>query len=204
MKILYIGCGKHFDVIEHFTECNEFVFIDSRPLNQHGYDYYYKQFYDKTFVNCIITSLEKLGFNFISSNVLTNEFSEILKSNLESTKLVFKNGNKKVNYYISTSIPHHLYVDELKNDIRSCDTLLVSGHHPSYQVLDYLPPTITFIGYSDTWFPNPYKNNKDDYTSVEAILNNEINIKEFILVNYNTGFTKQFTNYKEFYDSKNI
>jgi len=203
MKILYIGCGEHFDIIKHFTECNEFILVDSRPLNQYGYDYYNKQLYNSSFVNKIITLLKDIEFNLIHTNVLTNEFPEILRQNLESTKLVFENGNKKVNYYISTSIPHHLYLNELKDDIRSCDTLLISGHHPSYQILDYLPPSITFIGYSVTWYPNPNNFYKDEYNCINAIINKKINVKDFILVDFTTGVKTHFTNYKEFYDSKN-
>lgn len=204
MKILYIGCGEHFDVIKHFTECNEFVFIDSKPLNEYGFDYYYRQYYKNTFIDSITTSLKKLGFNLINYKVLTDNFSEIIKPYLESTLFSFTNQNKKINYYISTGIPQHLYIEDIQNDIKSCDALLISGHHPSYQLLEYLQNNITFIGYNDTWFPNPYKDDKDNYTSIDAIINNEINIKEFILVNNNTGVKQHFTNYKEFYYCKNV
>jgi hypothetical protein len=200
MKIFYIGTGEHFDVIEHFTDCNEFVFIDSKPINDYGYDYYYRFYYKTTFVNDITNKLNTLGFNLVDIKTLTKNFTEIHKPYLESTLMIFTNQHRKIKYYISTSIPLHLYVDELLNDIKTCDTLLVSGHHPSYQIVQYLPNEITFIGYSDTWYPNPYKNDKDSYTSMEAIINNEINIKEFILVNYNTGVKQNFTNYKEFYN----
>ena len=45
MKILYIGAGEHFDVINHFPDCNEFVLVDFKPMNDYGFDYYYRPFY---------------------------------------------------------------------------------------------------------------------------------------------------------------
>ena len=200
MKILYIGSGEHVDVIEHFTDCNEFVFIDSKPINDYGYDYYYRFYYKPTFVNDITNKLNTLGFNLIDCKTLTNNFTEIHKPYLESTLMTFTNQHRTIKYYISTSIPQHLYVDELLNDIKSCDTLLVSGHHPSYQIVQYLPNDITFIGYSNTWYPKPITSYTDDYTSITAIVKNELHVSKFILVDYTSGNKSVFTTYNDFYN----
>jgi len=209
MKILYIGIGEHFNVIEHFTDCNEFIFIDSRPINEYGYDYYYRPFYRQQFVDTITESLNKLDFILEDSKILTDNFSEINRPYLESTKLKFANKNpcekqnKQINYYISTCIPNHLHLADLQNDIRTCDAIIISGHHPAYDILELLPTPHTFIGYSETWFPKP-----NEFT--EPLLNNYVDaiaskdkkhiIKEFIFVNNSTGNKKTFKNYKEFYD----
>jgi hypothetical protein len=206
MKILYIGIGDHFDVIEHFTDCNEFIFIDSRPINEYGYDYYYRPFYRPLFVDTISGSLNKLDFILEDSKILTNNFSEINRPYLESTKLKFVNKNiyenpcekqnKQITYYISTCIPNHLHLTDLQNDIRTCDTIIISGHHPAYDILELLPTPHTFIGYSETCFPKPNEFTEpllNNYVDAIASKDNQYMIKEFILVNNKTGNKKTFT-----------
>jgi len=199
MKILYIGVGKHFDVIKHFTECNEFVFIDSKPLNEYGYYYYHRSFYSPAFVKTIVDELKELGFILQEKKVLTDNFTEINKEDLECTKMIFSNDNKKIIYYISTSIPYHLDIKELQEDIGKCNTLLISGHHPAYQVLNYLETPFLFIGYKDTWYP---LNNNDSYTSMEAIIKNPKIVKQYILVDNITGSRTIFETYQDFYNGK--
>ena len=87
MKILYIGAGEHFDVICHFPDCNEFVLVDSKPINDYGFEYYYRPFYRPNFVENITLQLKQFGFNLADSKILTNNFTEITKPFLESTKL---------------------------------------------------------------------------------------------------------------------
>ena len=216
MKILYIGTGDHFDVIEHFTDCNQFIFIDSRPINDYGYDYYYRPFYRPEFVGAITESLKKLGFNLEDSKILTNNFNEINMPYLESTKLKFVNKhksdkqNRNITYYISTGIPTHLHLTDLQNDIQSCDTIIISGHGPSIQILDMLPIPHTFIGYSKTCFPDPHdllehkKQSAEPFDYVDAIASSNTQehniIKDFILVDNTTGNKKTFKNYKDFHD----
>jgi hypothetical protein len=207
MKILYIGVGEHFDVIEHFTDCNEFIFVDSRPINDYGYDYYYKPFYRSQFVATISESLKKLGFILEHSAILTNNFTEINRPYLESTKLTFTNKNlitkenRHITYYISTSIPNHLQLIDLQNDIRSCNAILISGFHPANDILELLPTPHTFIGYSETVYPKPYEMTSEPENYIDVIAKDTYQeIKEFILVNNITGDKTTFSNYKAFYD----
>ena len=38
-KILYIGAGKDINPIKYFPDTKQFVFIDSQPRNEYGFEY---------------------------------------------------------------------------------------------------------------------------------------------------------------------
>jgi hypothetical protein len=85
---------------------------------------------------------------------------------------------------------------DLQNDIRTCDTIIISGHHPAYDILELLPTPHTFIGYSETCFPKPNEFTEpllNNYVDAIASKDNQYMIKEFILVNNKTGNKKTFT-----------
>ena len=46
-KILYFGAGLDLSPLSLFKSIRTFVFVDSLPRNEYGYDYYYKPFYRK-------------------------------------------------------------------------------------------------------------------------------------------------------------
>lgn len=107
------------------------------------------------------------------------------RANLISTKFIFKSHDTIVSYYISTCLPDHLYSSILQNDLRECDTLLISGHYPPSQVLDYIRKPIRFIGYSETWYPSleEIEELPVEYDFIKKIGTGNKLISEYILVN---------------------
>ena len=163
-KILYIGAGLHTEVINHFKDVKEFVFIDSQPRTEFGHYYYYKPFY-RDIYDKLINKLENDHFKLYDKIQLTNNFEEINKPHLESTKLCFKKDNSdiKLNYYISTSLPHDYYDNELlQNEIKECNTLLISGHYPHYIFTYDIKKPFDLILYSDTAYIKSIENIEED------------------------------------------
>ena len=89
-KILYIGAGLHTEVINHFENVKEFVFIDSQPRTEYGYRYYYRPFY-RDIYDKLINKLKDNDFTLYDSIQLTNNFEEINKKYLEATLLKYLN-----------------------------------------------------------------------------------------------------------------
>lgn len=187
-KCLYTGSGLHIECIHdlnsYFQNDNkfiEFVFIDSLPRNEYGFDYYYRPIYHKDFVKNLIEKCKEYNFVLHDTIVFTEKYTEINVPYLESTLFLFINETtgQKLKYYISTSIPYDFHNnDMLKRDISSCTHLIISGYFPIYDVLDYLPKPVSVIGYSNTFFPKNVQEYKehlyiDNELVVMALLNND-------------------------------
>lgn len=221
-QILYIGVNLHLEVLQHFPD-KHFILIDSLPLNEYGFDYYSRYYYHENFVDKLQNKFEKYGFQLINTNILTNNFEEINKKYLEATLLEYlnKTTNQIVHYYISTCIPLHLHnrnlyssktetIPQLLEDIKQCDSLLICGHMPHYDIYEYLTGQIGLIGYTDTIFPNLNtklfikSNNKSSYLEDDNKILNKLEknkkINEYIAVNYNTGEKHIFQSYNAFYE----
>jgi len=205
-KILYIGAGLHTEVIEHLKKIKsikEFVFIDSQPRTEFGCYYYYKPFY-RDIYDKLINKLDKMNFKLYDKIKLTNNFEEINKPHLESTKLCFKNINKdKLNYYISTSLPNDYYDNKiLQEEIKECDTLIISGHYPNSIFINDIKKPFDLILYSDSFYFKNFDNIEDEEknTIIEYILKYPENVKTYTYVNSKTGNTNIFNTYNNFYN----
>lgn len=200
-KILYIGAGLHTEVINDFTETKEFIFIDSQPRTEFGCEYYYKSFYRDIF-NSLLNKLNSVNFILINKIKLTNKFEKYNVPNLESTKLIFTNNSSNINYYISTSLPYDYDNYVLHNDIKNCDTLLISGHYPNIIFLNHIQKPFNLILYSDTYYPrniNDLDINNEENLIISYILKNPNQIKSYTLVDYNTGNKYSYNTYDDFY-----
>ena len=204
-KILYTGAGLHTEIINHFKDVKEFVFIDSQPRTEYGYRYYYKPFY-RDIYDKLINKLENDNFKLYDKIQLTNNFEEINKPHLESTKLCFKNTNNiKLNYYISTSMPYDYYDNEiLQNEIKECDTLIISGHYPHFIFIEDIKKPFDLILYSNTFYIKDLDKIEDDEdaknTIIEYILKYPENVKSYTYVNSKTGDKNLFNTYNDFYN----
>lgn len=191
-QFLYIGTNLHIEPINHFPHVNKFIFIDSLPLNNYGFDYYYRPYYDKTFVSSLIQKFDSFGFSFIQSTQLTKNFDEINIPHLESTLLVFKNKERIVHYYISTCIPLYTNynISQLDDDISNSDSLIISGHFPHGSILKLMKHKINFIGYSQTYYPrtiDEITQEDDEYYSAigDILLSTEPLFQKFIFIHEN-------------------
>lgn len=212
-QILYIGVNLHLEVLKDFSD-KDFILIDSLPLNEYGLDYYTRNFYCENFVDKLHDKFTELGFQLSYKNILTNNYEEINKKHLEATMLKYinKTTNKYVHYYISTCIPLHLYnknifsnktetILQLLEDIKQCDTLLICGHIPHYDIIQYLSSQITLIGYNSTVFPDINNKNyifdEEDKLIVELVKNNRI--INYIAVNKENCEKYSLQTYDKFY-----
>jgi hypothetical protein len=193
-KILYVGCGTHLEVLLHFQDTKEFVFIDTQPLSEYDATIYYKPFYRPNFINIVLSKLRKLNFMIQSVTNLDKKYYKkifTLKQKLyylfyrkpeyiNPSLLTFYNIHTKqtIKYYVSTDIDN-TNISELHNDIKSCDTLLVSGYFPSINYLKYFTTPIKFIGYSNTCY-NIDKDNSEN-NIIQYFYRNKDLIQQYIL-----------------------
>jgi hypothetical protein len=216
-KILYFGAGTHLEPIIHFSETSEFVFGDSMPRTEFGFNYYKREYYRKYFLSQLEHKITELKLTLCDRKVLTNNYSEINVSNLESECLYLSNFKynlrstknlslKNIKYYISTALPYDLFDNnELQHDIETCDSLLICGHHPNIKIIKYLKKPFNIIGYSNTWFPKNINELKEEDSSYEQniltwITENPYFVKSYTAVNRENGEKYIFNNYKDFCD----
>lgn len=210
-KILYFGAGLDLSPLSLFKSIRTFVFVDSLPRNEYGYDYYYKPFYRKKFVNKLIDKVESQGLTLISKEVFTNNYEEINVKDLDSSLLYFCNKQEletSLYYYISTAIPNDLHDnDKLIKHIRDCDAVFVSGYEP-VQILDYLTKPFHFIGISGTWYPENIKKYTNEHPDAcYHVINNRLfyhlltNDKDVLSYTFIDRNNKMFVckTYDEFY-----
>jgi hypothetical protein len=85
---------------------------------------------------------------------------------------------------------------------------LVSGHHPHFSIVNHLKFPLHFIGYSNTYFPKNLsdflrEDPENENTFVAWMLENPSKILSYTHVDYETGDTKIFKNYDQFYGEYN-
>ena len=202
-KILYSGAGLHTEIINHFKDVKEFVFIDSQPRTEYGHRYYYKPFY-RDIYDKLINKLENDNFKLYDKIQLTNNFEEINKPHLESTKLCFKNNKDiKLNYYISTSLPYDYYDNDLlHNEIKECNTLLISGYYPHHIFTYDIKKPFHLILYSDTVYPKTIEDIEEDEQKsvIKYMFKYPQDIKSYTYLDIDTGNKIIFNTYNEFYN----
>ena len=210
-KILYVGAGTHVEPLVHFSDTKEFIFIDSRPLNEYGYNYYARYFYRPLFLTELKINLSKYNFNQYDKLQLTNLFTEINQEHLEASKLFFSDrkglnlrSERSLIYYISTGFPQRYYDIEknLREDLKDVDSVLVSGHNPHGIFVKDIKKPFYFIGYSGTVFPKNLDsclNDDEDRNSIMSyILKNPRDVKSYVHITED-GKKSFFNSYEDFY-----
>lgn len=209
-NILYIGSGLHVDVLKHFENTNNFVFIDSQPKNEYGLEYYYRPFYKEDFVKILQDKLSYQCFKKYDKITFSNNFQEINKKDLDSSCIYFYNrygknlrSEKSLKYFISTNIPNDIYKNKyLELEISQCNTVIVSGHDPHQSFVNFINKPFYFIGYSDTYYPKKIENcldNLDKDSIISYILQNPDSIISYTHVCFETGKKNTFKSYNDFY-----
>ncbi len=189
-KVLYFGAWDHIEVVNYFSDCNEFVLIDTQPRSEHDEkDYFYEEFYRPNFIDRIIDKLTKdfkYGFTLtdkieLEPNYMSKELSDNFPY-INPHLFIFNNStnNKIIKYYISTNILFNMN-SMLENDINSSDTLYVAGYAPDVKLLKYLNKKINFVGDSETVYFYERAPDENDIIS-NYISNNIINEWSYYLV----------------------
>jgi hypothetical protein len=216
-SLLYIGAGTHLDIFKHFPYVEKFVLVDTLPRGYSNFNDSINKFdhecYVKNFIGNLITQMCKNNFMLTSIRQIDKKyykkifntkqkiyyklFAHKIPEFINPSLLIFNNikSNQMVKYYISTSIQYNL-TNELEQDIKETDGLIVCGHHPDKTLLDILDRPIKFYGYSSTCFS--YEPEYLDNTIIEWLYENPNSIykyfNEFYTVNYDGGKITQVEN----------
>ncbi len=216
-SLLYIGAGTHLDIFKHFPYVEKFILVDTQPRGYCNYNDSKNIFdygcYVKSFIGNLITQMCKNNFMLTSITKLDKKyykkifntkqkiyyklFKHKIPEFINPSLLVFNNikSNQMVKYYISTSIEYNL-TNELYQDIKETDGLIVSGHNPNLKLLDILDRPIKFYGYSSTCFS--YEPEESECGIVDWLYENPTYsckyFNEFYSVNYNSGKIIQVEN----------
>lgn len=177
---VYVGAGLDLKIIKNIPEVKNFVFIDSLPNSKFGIDENWTR--DSSYIfSCICPGWAP----FINTYSRPNFISDLKKTAIkEDFKLVSEEVNKNlkfeykdqtINYFINTSIPHHLPL--IKNNIKNFDHLIITRFFPHHNILNYSTKNITFWGNTNTIYKNIENNclynNKENKDTVIYKLNNE-------------------------------
>tara|TARA_Y100000591_G_scaffold279618_1_gene258229 strand:+ start:951 stop:1619 length:669 start_codon:yes stop_codon:yes gene_type:complete len=177
---VYVGAGLDLKIIKNIPEVKNFVFIDSLPNSKFGIDENWTR--DSSYIfSCICPGWAP----FINTYSRPNFISDLKKTAIkEDFKLVSEEVNKNlkfeykdqtINYFINTSIPHHLPL--IKNNIKNFDHLIITRFFPHHTILNYTTKNITFWGNTNTIYNNIQNNclynNQENKDTVIYKLNNE-------------------------------
>jgi hypothetical protein len=222
IKLLYIGAGLHIEPVKHFPQTKNFVFIDSQPRSEFDSSYpkFYSKFYRSNFLNDLVDSCLYYGFILDYYTVLDKTYykkiiskkwyytSCIYKipSDINPVMLVFYNSRtqQKLTYYASTNIIFNMS-KTLKNDISTCDGIIVSGYFPEKEVLNYFVSPKMLFGYTDTsYILDSISSNENNilYFLHNCICNRPYYFTEFYMVHNNSGAIIKCKDFKNFVESQ--
>ena len=146
MKAVYIGAGLDIEPLN--LHINDFIYIDSLPFSEHGTTAY-TEYHEE--ITC--TKKTRIRNLFSRPRFLTTLEENMSEKGYKIVKrtgdfIVFKN-TKKIKYYYSCSFPEFVE-DELRNELKTCDTIIACGYNPDPVILDYIKPRPLFIGNNNT------------------------------------------------------
>lgn len=220
-KLLYIGAGTHIEPVNHFKNTKEFVFIDTQPRSE--YDSFYpkfeKLFYKHTFYSTLVETCWEKGFMLEHIDEMDEKYYKKIMSFkkriqyfikgkkipalINPTLFVFRNTltEQVIHYYISTNIQFNMN-PILQEDIQSCDGIIVSGYHPTIELLQYIKRPIDFFGYSKTNYVIEKTDSNEDKQNIIYFLqtspcNSRYYFKDFFVMKEN-GKTISCTSFQNF------
>lgn len=221
-KILYICAEGDIKPVIHFPETKEFVFTDILPRSSLNWeDNHFRECnYSSNFVDNLIVSCKKYGFNLKSKIILDENYCKkiIPKSwyylswiykipnHIDPTMLVFcnKQTQQKITYYISTNIKFNMNT-LLKEDIASCDGLIVRTNSPETDILQYFTTPKVFFGYTDTCYSMYTEPNLGELFKQylihflhNCVCNTQYYFSKFYMVHHDTGKLTYCPNFAEF------
>jgi len=191
-KILYIGSWSHFKVTMDFDKTEEFVFIDTQPRSEFDREIFDPVMYRTRFYDHIMEKSKKYGFELKSTLTLDPSYSDKIKADPNipfvcPTLLTFEkaasanNIKQTIRYYISTNIIYNMS-EQLKSDIRTTDSLILSGYFPNKLVFKMLNSDIIIYCYTSTVYEF------DPAYDIENILSELQNVeKNYIIICSTTG-----------------
>ena len=192
MNAVYVGAGTDFQTIIWLPDNLNVLMIDSQPYSEFGPLVCEEK--DRTYngfsrINFIPKLLKIAGENDL--NLDCKSLTEITVSGLE----------KEVLYYVNTVIPHDL--TKIKSSINGFTNLIVMGHDPNYEIMNYTDKKVTFWGNLNTIYnlPDPkFLDRSDKYGVIYKLTIDTDFRNKFKSFNLLTGKNEyiSFTNWDTF------
>jgi hypothetical protein len=181
-KAVYIGAGTDLVPVIIIDNIKEFIYIDSQPFSEFG-----THAYDE--ITHISSSVEKKDRheNAFSRKYFLENLHKVMNQisfkliNSNDDYLIFTKDDRSLKYYYSCAFPD--YIDNnIIEDIKTCDTIIMVAHDPHNKIFEYLQKPINFIGDIHTI----YKSNKNDdnyeRSAFRYILENPNMIKKYYIM----------------------
>jgi len=173
-KAVYVGAGHDIIPVLVFRDIKKFIYIDSQPFSEHGTHVYTKD--SKSYFSKLETRILHENDNLFGRSNFIEEFQQLMKQNnfiLQSESkycLIYKNDHDQViKYHLSCSYPEFL-TDEIKSDIRECNTLILCGYFPHKNILSMMKDPKNLIGNCHTVYTYNKENDGDEKNKVTKYL----------------------------------
>lgn len=169
-KAIYVGAGNDILPLLCYPNIKKWIFIDSQPNNEFGPEYV-EEFSRPYFINDVINKFFMFEFE-INRLDDKEDFIEFIN---------FKT-DQKIKYYFNTYLPDN--IDQVQEEVKGWDTLIVAGHHPDSCIMDYKKRDYpsTFIGFTQTVYSDGDYDNQNNI--VTQIFNGKFKFDNYL---YNTS-----------------
>ena len=194
MNTVYVGAGADFQTIVWLPDNLNVLMIDSQPYSEFG--------------PLVCEENDRTGtyngfarINFIPRLLKTSGEYDLTLDCKSLTEINITGLEKDVLYYVNTVIPHDL--KKIRKSINGFTNLIVMGHDPNYEIMNYTDKKVTFWGNLNTVYnlPTPEYLDRCEKFGVIYKLNTDIDFRnKFKSYNLLTGNNKyiSFTNWETF------
>lgn len=187
-KALYIGAGLDILPVLLFPFLKEFIFIDSQPFSDHGTHAYYVE--DEKYISSYVLKKDRFE-NLFSRPTFLPSLEKVMNQNnfkpvqLTLDYILYQNNltNQTIKYYYSCSFPEYLD-NNIIDEIKSCNTIIVCGHHPDKVVLEYLQSPTYLIGDSRTVYKIDSDDDNFEKSLIKSILDTPSLISHYFLMKH--------------------
>jgi hypothetical protein len=185
-QAVYVGAGHDIIPVLVFRDIKKFIYIDSQPFSEHGTHVYTKDY--KSYFALLETRILHENDNLFGRPKFIEEFQHLMKQNnfiLQSESkycIIYKNDyDQVIKYHLSCSYPEFL-TNEIKSDIRECNTLILCGYFPHKNILSMMKDPKNVIGNCHTVYTYDDKDESNKVTryllEYPYILENYLLLKE--------------------------
>jgi hypothetical protein len=174
-KAVYIGAGTDIVPVLLFDTIDEYIYIDSQPFSEFGTETYIV----KTNTAKHVSRDERFFNDFSRGNFMEN-LIDVMKQNYfrivekNDDFLLFKNNKKTIKYYYSCAFPEYI-TEEMKDELKDCNVLILVGHDPHKDILKYIKLPTTIIASNNTVY-RPDSTDENYNRSTFRILNEDKNL----------------------------
>ena len=187
---IYIGAGTLLEPLQ-FIDADKIVCIDGQPFSEFGK--LASWINQPPFVNCPLIPCWYHKNAYSRSNFIPELKQaaktcglKLIKKEVDKYTFVNKKTKQTIIYYINTGMPDD--TDKVMNDIHNFEHLIIMGHHPHSDIMNYTTQPITLWGNITTVFC------KDPFYDQFAEEDGE-HLNIVYRLNYEDGFENKFNKF---------